>query len=129
MGGPVVAGIAAGVGWPVLLSALVAFARAFEVYPPHLDWLPAAFLISEVLVVSAAALLTRDVLLIRAIRGRIDLARCTKCGQSLLGLPLLKPTDVPLLSAAVRCPECGSIMELVRLGLVPADLIPRERRT
>ncbi len=70
-----------------------------------------------------AGLAVRDWLLRRALRKRIDNARCTTCRHSLLGLPLLEPRSE---TEAVRCPECGSVMVLERLGLTAADLMPRK---
>jgi DNA-directed RNA polymerase subunit RPC12/RpoP len=64
----------------------------------------------------------RDRLLIAAIRGRLNLARCTRCRHSLLGLPLLGEME----QDAVRCPECGSVMVLSDLGLRHRELIPRQ---
>lgn len=77
-------------------------------------------------------LIARDAALIRAIRGRIDNARCTKCKHSLLGLPLLRPEQaagVQLDNPAVRCPECGEVMFLRGMGLIEADLVPLGRRS
>jgi hypothetical protein len=65
--------------------------------------------------------LARDFRLRRALRHRIDNARCPGCRQSLLGLPLLAETPSP----AVRCTECGEAIELGAIGLTPADILPR----
>lgn len=74
----------------------------------------------------AAALVTgflvRDWLLRRALARRLDSVRCTRCRQSLMGLPLLNTGDG---RHAVRCTECGSVMWLAAMGLVPADLMAR----
>jgi DNA-directed RNA polymerase subunit RPC12/RpoP len=69
-----------------------------------------------------AGLHIRDRRLRRAIGDRINLARCSHCRHSLLGLPLLGD-DSP--DPSVRCPECGQVLRLADLGLTPADLIPR----
>lgn len=64
----------------------------------------------------------RDTILRRLISKRLEIANCTTCDHSLLGLPLLAehPKD------AVRCPECGREMVLDEIGLTPDDLIARE---
>lgn len=62
------------------------------------------------------SLLLRDWLLIRAIRLRVLLANCPKCEQSMLG--------VPCEEGSVRCPECGTLHALAKLGLTPEDLRP-----
>lgn len=67
--------------------------------------------------------LWRDWLLRRLLRAAIDLAICANCRHSLLGLPLL-PDRAP----AVRCTECGAVMELAKVGLTPEDLIVGETR-
>jgi hypothetical protein len=66
--------------------------------------------------------ITRDVRLRRALRARIDNARCPTCKQSLLGLPLIPGAPRP----AVRCTECGGYIELSTIGLTPTDILPRE---
>jgi hypothetical protein len=63
----------------------------------------------------------RDYRLRRALRDRIDNARCPKCRQSLLGLPLIPGAPRP----AVRCTECGGFIELGTIGLTPTDILPR----
>ncbi len=64
--------------------------------------------------------LTRDTFLRRAILDRINLARCTACKFSLLGLPVVL--------GQVRCPECGGVINLASIGLRPTDLLtPSER--
>jgi hypothetical protein len=63
----------------------------------------------------------RDTLLRRAIARRLEIANCTGCDHSLLGLPLLEDHPKP----AVRCPECGREMVLAEIGLTPEDLIAR----
>jgi Zn ribbon nucleic-acid-binding protein len=65
--------------------------------------------------------LARDFRLRRALRHRIDNARCPGCRQPLLGLPLLAESEVP----TVRCTECGEAVELAAIGLTPADILPR----
>jgi len=129
-GWPVVAAVAGGVAWPLLaLSVARLSARSCS---GQSVFFPVLLLVGEVLAVALPLLWMRDFLMIRSIRGRIDNTRCTACRHSLLGLPLLGPPEGgrPGSGAeAVRCPECGSVMVLSDLGLVTADLIPREHRT
>ena len=65
--------------------------------------------------------LPRDALIRRAIAKRIEIAECTGCEHSLIGLPLLVGRADP----AVRCPECGREMVLSEIGLIPDDLLAR----
>lgn len=135
---PVVAYVAAavvGVGvWLVVLWELL---RRSGIGVPDLD---AEF--ERLTVVSAialggsaaaaglAVLLARDLLLWRAVRAHIHRARCPKCRQSLLGLPVQQITIGPPLpgEAWVRCTECGRKLVLMDLGLTPLDLVPWEQR-
>ena len=125
---PVVAAIAGAVLWPLVVRYLAVPLLGPWRKSGLQDVFPVLLLVSEVLAVALPLLWVRDALLIRAIRGRIDNARCAACKHSLLGLPLLAPPDGgPPGSGmeAVRCPECGSVMVLHVLGLVVADLIPQ----
>ena len=65
--------------------------------------------------------LPRDSLIRRAVAKRIEIADCTGCEHSLIGLPLLTGRADP----AVRCPECGRDMVLSEIGLIPDDLLAR----
>jgi hypothetical protein len=69
-----------------------------------------------------SGMISRDLLLRRGLRVRIGSTRCLNCRHSLLGLPLL-----PAVQPSVRCPECGAVMVLEPLGLIAADLMPRQR--
>lgn len=77
-----------------------------------------------------AVLLARDLLLWRAVRAYIHRARCPKCRQSLLGLPVQQRSIGPPLpgEAWVRCTECGRKVVLMDVGLTPLDLVPWEQR-
>lgn len=97
-----------------------------QLFPRQVEFDPSPFeLIGLVavgaLVVLLGSMLLRDRLLIRAIRGRVDLAACPSCRHSLLGLPLLDGGE----RETVRCPECGSAVLLDEIGLSHGDLIPR----
>ncbi len=61
--------------------------------------------------------MVRDAWLRKAIRGCIDAARCPSCDYSLLGLPVVH--------GAVKCPECGSALDLAASGLMPEDMLSR----
>jgi hypothetical protein len=77
-----------------------------------------------------AGLFTRDMVLIHLLRREVHKARCPKCGQSLMGLPIqsraLGPPEPG--DAVVRCTECGRKWVLFDIGLTPRDLIPWEMR-
>ena len=128
---PLLAGGASMLLWivvvmPAALFCLRAFARAgrtLQVASPDTAMMSVgALLVAGTLLVLVGGLTLRDRLLIRAIRGRVDLAACPRCGHSLLGLPLLPGGG----RESVRCPECGSAVLLDEIGVNHADLIPRE---
>ncbi len=86
-----------------------------------------------VLVLAAAlsALLMRDLVIYLGIKREIFRARCPKCKQSLLGVPVHAPHSggQPIPGDAwVRCPECGKRHNLMKIGLTPRELIPFEFR-
>lgn len=68
---------------------------------------------------AAVCLLWRDGQIQAVLRDSIGAAECGACDHSLLGLPLLPDRPGP----AVRCPECGEVVELAAIGLMPEDLI------
>lgn len=121
-GWPLLAGFAGAILWVVVVRYGAGLVR------PGYNVIAEVFILGSiigfVLAICLPLLITRDRLLIGSIRRRIDNARCTKCRQSLLGLPFLAPGP-PEDNAAVRCPECGSVMVLAELGLKPADLLAR----
>lgn len=97
-------------------------------------WLEADFPVGDLIIAAAFLLaltigpwlafaLPRDALLRRAIAKRIEIANCTGCEHSLLGLPLLGEVRDDQPGPAVRCPECGRVMVLDEIGLTPDDLI------
>ncbi len=80
---------------------------------------------------SLSMLLTRDYAIYRGIHREIHRARCPKCRQSLLGVPVRAPHSAGKPTpgdAWVRCPECGKRYNLMEIGLTPRDLIPFEFR-
>ncbi len=84
-----------------------------------------------VFVAAIGALLVRDYAIYRGIHREIHKARCPKCKQSLLGVPVRAPHSAGLPTpgdAWVRCPECGKRHDLMQIGLTPRDLIPLEFR-
>ena len=85
--------------------------------------LAGAFLVLLTVVPWLAFVLPRDALLRRAIARRLEIANCTGCEHSLLGLPVLGGGGDPV----VRCPECGREMVLREIGLTPEDLLVRDR--
>lgn len=77
-----------------------------------------------------SGLVARDMVLLHLLRREVHKARCPKCGQSLLGLPInfrgLGPPEPG--DGKVRCPECGRQWVLFDIGLRPTDLVPWEMR-
>jgi DNA-directed RNA polymerase subunit RPC12/RpoP len=67
-------------------------------------------------------------LLRRALRRLIDRVRCPSCSYSLLGLPLVDSISASQ-GHAVRCPECGDLVNLAVHGLTPADVLAGVART
>jgi len=69
-------------------------------------------------------LIARDIvyrrLMQRAINLQLDRIRCLECQYSLLGQVAR--------DGRVRCPECGAVVTLRRLGLSAEDLIPPRNR-
>lgn len=102
--------------WPVLMSVSRRPAAGLELFGPILTCGSAP------LFAGMGALLTRDQVLIRAIRTRLQLVRCTNCKYNLLGLPVARSEAG---EEHVACPECGSLLRLSAIGLTAADLIPR----
>jgi len=77
------------------------------------------------LVVGGPALLymiPRDALLRRAIANRLRLARCPKCRQSLVGLPVRALPEAYGGGPGVTCPECGTEHVLAKIGLTSDDI-------
>jgi hypothetical protein len=82
------------------------------------DWSAIAFLVIPMCGVLAPAfawLWVRDLWLRRAVARRINVCACVKCHYSLLGLPVV--------SGAVKCPECGDRQDLASLGLTASDIL------
>ena len=85
---------------------------------------------SLILSIGVSHLLTRDLQLYYLIRRDLNRARCPKCKQSLIGLPVLQTALHPGTpgDARVRCTECGREWILMEIGLTVRDLIPFEER-
>jgi hypothetical protein len=85
---------------------------------------------AAVLAGMVGGLLARDFVLLRLLRREVHKARCPKCRQSLLGLPItfrsLGPPEPG--DGKVRCPECGRVWVLLDIGLRPTDLVPWDMR-
>ncbi len=61
------------------------------------------------------ALVLRDLMLRRVIRGQLSSTRCMRCDYSLLGLPVRE--------GVVTCSECGEVAGLTDRALAPEDLL------
>jgi hypothetical protein len=121
---PLVLAVVAVLGWCLAAVPMIRswFRRGYFRGPGPIDAVRTGLLIAAVVGTPLLVYyIARDVRLRRALRGRIDNARCPRCRQSLLGLPMLDESPTP----AVRCTECGGSIELTPIGLTPADLLPR----
>ena len=84
-------------------------------------WLITFIIMALVLAPALAGLLTRDIVLGRAVHRalaeRLELTRCRGCRYLLMGQRVI--------DGIIRCPECGRPTTLAELGLhSPEDLIP-----
>ena len=79
---------------------------------------------------SLAFLLLRDLHVYLLIRSDLERSNCRACGQSLIGVPVLRTALHPGTpgDGRVRCPECGREWILLEVGLTDRDLIPFEQR-
>jgi hypothetical protein len=99
------------------------FRRGYFRGPGHIDPVRTGLLLAAVIGTPLLVYyVARDVRLRRALRHRLDNARCPRCRQSLLGLPMIPGAPRP----AVRCTECGQDIDLAEIGLTPADILPRQ---
>jgi hypothetical protein len=85
--------------------------------------------VTTVFVPAMTGLLLRDLALWWGVKDEVNRARCPKCRQSLLGVPV---QEVGLggdpAKRFIRCPECGRSYMLLDIGITPRDLIPFEQR-
>lgn len=105
---------------------------------PLLRWVPlptsadgqiVVYLAGGVMCVALVYLLSRDVGVYLGIKRELRRACCRKCGQSLMGVPIVTHgVDPDPAKSTVRCPECGRKYVLLDIGLTPRDLIPFEQR-
>lgn len=123
------------IAWPLTWMLLIDQFGAARVgrYVPLPTEGELAFLIlaaSTVLFAAFIRFASRDLLLWHALRAEIELAKCPKCEQSLLGVRIqYVGLDIGVPGKSfVRCPECGRNHNLLELGLTPRDLIPYELR-
>lgn len=127
------AGVALGlfIVWPVawvVLAMLLPIARWVPM-PASLEGRLILLVVSTVLVSGISGLLVRDFALWWGMRAEVNRARCPKCGQSLMGVPVqtLGAEGDPA-SRYVRCPECGRKYGLLDIGITVRELIPFEQR-
>jgi len=128
---PVLTAIVLVLVWPVAWTQL---SRQFTLS----DWIPlpnsqdarvVLLGVTTVLVPALAGLVLRDLALWWGVRDEVNRARCPKCHQSLLGVPV---QEIGLggdpAKRFIRCPECGRKYMLLDIGITPRDLIPFEQR-
>jgi len=84
---------------------------------------------TTVLFPALVGLTLRDFALWWGVRDEVNRARCPKCLQSLLGVPVQEiGLGGDLAKRFIRCPECGRKYMLLDIGITPRDLIPFEQR-
>ncbi len=98
-------------GPPVGFGASAVVYRAAEPLGVAASFLSVSGVIVAVVV---AVLFMRDGLLRRYLAQRLSRAECRACRYSLLGLPVA--------DGAVRCPECGMVIQLRAHNLTAGDL-------
>lgn len=121
---PLLFAAAAVLAWCVAAVPMVQswFRRGYFRGPGPIDLFRTGLLIAAVVGTTLLVYyIARDGRLRRALRHRIDNARCPRCKQSLLGLPMLDGETSP----TVRCTECGESIRLAPIGLTPVDILPR----
>jgi DNA-directed RNA polymerase subunit RPC12/RpoP len=128
---PVFTTLTLAISWPVGWVIL-------SWYFPVQQWVPMPdshdgrlilLVVTSVLVPAMTGLLLRDLALWLGVRDEVNRARCPKCKQSLLGVPVQEVGvgDDPA-KRFIRCPECGRKYNLLDIGITPRDLIPFEQR-
>lgn len=128
---PLLAGLALLIVWPV--GWVVA-----ERNLPLRQWVPVPLSddlrilllgVTSILVPAMTMLLLRDLALWWGVRDEVNRARCPKCRQSLLGVPVQEVgVGGDPAKRFIRCPECGKKYMLLDIGITPRDLIPFEQR-
>jgi hypothetical protein len=128
---PLISTIALVIAWPVawsVLSNVVTLSRWVPLPDSH-DGQVVLLGVTTVLVPAMVGLLLRDFALWWGVRDEVNRARCPKCRQSLLGVPV---QEIGLggdpAKRFIRCPECGRKHMLLDIGITPRDLIPFEQR-
>jgi hypothetical protein len=128
---PLLTTLVLAVAWPVTWVVLSHY------YPIH-HWVPLpateeariiVLAVTSVLVPAMVGLLLRDLALWLGVRDEVNRARCPKCRQSLLGVPVqeIGMGNDPA-KRFIRCPECGRKYNLLDIGITPRDLVPFEQR-
>jgi hypothetical protein len=97
--------------------------------PPSDDMRVVLLAGTTLLVPVLSALLLRDAALWWGVRQEVNRARCPKCRQSLLGVPVQEVgVGGDPAKRFIRCPECGRRYMLLEIGITPRDLVPFEQR-
>jgi hypothetical protein len=128
---PLLTGLALLVVWPV---GWVVAARNLPVWqwvpmPPSDESRILLLGVTSILVPAMTMLLLRDLALWWGVREEVNRARCPKCRQSLLGVPVQEVgVGGDPAKRFIRCPECGRKYMLLDIGITPRDLIPFEQR-
>jgi hypothetical protein len=128
---PVITTVVLAIAWPIVWAEL-SYEHQLDRYIPLPDSYDGRVLllgVTSILVPALAGLLLRDMALWLGVRDEVNRARCPKCRQSLLGVPV---QEVGLggdpAKRFIRCPECGRKFMLLDIGITPRDLIPFEQR-
>lgn len=129
---PLLLGALTLVAWPIFVLLMMEFVPEVYSYvplPTSADGKAIFLVITTVVMAVAVPLLVRDLGVYLGLKDEVNRARCRKCKQSLLGVPLQSIGAEPdPAKQFIRCPECGRKFVLMELGLTPRDLVPFEQR-
>lgn len=128
---PVLVGLLLFLVWPTawVLAVWLLPVRSVIPLPTSMGGIVIALVVSTVLVAGLGLLLTRDLGVYIGLKREMGRAKCPKCAQSLLGVPVQSIGSEPdPAKQFVRCPECGKKYCMLDIGLTPRDLIPFEQR-
>lgn len=129
---PIVLGVLLLILWPTLVLVLLEHVPSVRNYIPMprstegvLIWV----VVTTVLLAVGLPLLVRDLGVYLGLSDEVHRARCRKCKQSLVGVPVQSIGAEPdPAKQFIRCPECGKRFVLMEIGLTPRDLVPFEQR-
>lgn len=129
---PVLLGVVLIVCWPTLVLVLlehVPGVRGYVPLPRSTEGVMIFLIVTTVMLAVGVPLIVRDWGVYLGLQDEVHRARCRKCHQSLVGVPVQSIGAEPdPAKQFIRCPECGKKFVLMDIGLTPRDLVPFEQR-